>query len=178
MLFADDTQLYITGKNYRDVKVDVESCIAEIREWMHANLLVLNDSKTELIHFQSIFKDQQKIDSVRIGDSEIIPSHCVRNLGVYFDDKGLMKDNVKQICKAASFRLWRIDRIRHLLDQNLTERLVHAFITSRIDYCNSLLHGLNKCALKPIQTIQNSAARLVTRSSRSQHITPILHTLH
>ena len=83
MLFADDTQLYITRKNYRDVKVDVESCIAEIKEWTHANLLVLNDSKTELIHFQSIFKDQQKIDSVRIGDSEIIPSHCVRNLGVF-----------------------------------------------------------------------------------------------
>ena len=79
---------------------------------------------------------------------------------------------------AFSFGLWKIGRIRKLLDRDLTERLVHAFITSRFDYCNSLLYGLDKKSLLPLQTIQNSAARMITLTSKYEHITPILYDLH
>lgn len=56
--------------------------------------------------------------------------------------------------------------------------LIHAFISSRIDYCNSLFSSLNKSVLHRLQSIQNSAARLLTRSNRHTHITPILCSLH
>ena len=64
------------------------------------------------------------------------------------------------------------------MDKESTEKLVHAFITSKIDVNNSLLYGLPDFLLQRLQHVQNSAARLVTRSQKHDHITPILCELH
>ena len=74
--------------------------------------------------------------------------------------------------------LSNIGRVRKYLDQTNTERLVHAFITSRLDYCYSLLYGVPEKDLNKLQRLQNSAARLVTRTKPRDHITPVLRTLH
>ena len=59
-----------------------------------------------------------------------------------------------------------------------TETLIHAFITCRIDQCNSLLYGLPDSHIAKLQRIQNSAARLVTRTRFHDHITPVIQKLH
>ena len=56
--------------------------------------------------------------------------------------------------------------------------LVHAFISSRLDYCNSLLYGITDQLLQKLQSVQTAAARLVTEARRRDHITPVLHDLH
>ena len=58
------------------------------------------------------------------------------------------------------------------------ERLVHAFVTSHLDYCSCLFAGLPNSHLAPLQRIQNTAARLVTRTKKSEHITPVLQSLN
>ena len=85
---------------------------------------------------------------------------------------------VNNICPSASFTLYRIGQIRKFLDQKSTEMLVHAFITCRLNQCNSLLYGLPESQITKLQRIQNSAAKLVTLSRKYDHVTPILHELH
>ena len=68
--------------------------------------------------------------------------------------------------------------MRKLLDQPTTAKLTHAFVSSHLDYCNSALSGIPVSHLRPLQRIQNSAARLVTLSRKSEHVTPILKSLH
>lgn len=72
----------------------------------------------------------------------------------------------------------KIGKIRRYLDKNTTKTLVHAYVTSRLDSNNSLLYGLNDSDLSRIQRVQNTAARLISLTPRSQHITPILQSLH
>ena len=66
----------------------------------------------------------------------------------------------------------------NILDRTNTEKLVHAFVTSRLDYCNSLLYNIDDKHLYKLQLIQNSAARLVTRTPMYEHISPVRQALH
>ena len=56
--------------------------------------------------------------------------------------------------------------------------VLHAFVTSRIDYCNGLLYGLPDCEISKLQRVQNAAARLLTSSRKYDHIMLVLHDLH
>ena len=71
-----------------------------------------------------------------------------------------------------------IAKIRHILSQKDAEKLVHAFVTSRLDYCNSLLSGCPNKSLKTLQLVQNAAARVLTKTRKRDHISPILALLH
>lgn len=181
VVYADDTQIYISCNSSTSVSV-IESCVDQIRLWMSKNFLALNEAKTEIIRFSSRFKNSSQVsfDNVRIGDVNIPLSSVVKNLGVVFDDKATMSNQVANVCKSASYALWRLGKIRQYLDGKTTEKLVHAFVGSRLDYCNSLLVGIPSYQLHRLQVIMNSAARLVKRVNLRQqlHITPILQELH
>ena len=86
--------------------------------------------------------------------------------------------HVLNTCKMAFYHLRNIARIRNCLSQDDAETLVHAFISSKLDFCNALLYGLPKSVIDKLQYVQNCAARLVTRTRSSEHITPVLQRLH
>ncbi len=80
--------------------------------------------------------------------------------------------------KTAFYHLRNMSKVRPILSLPDSEKLVHAFISSRLDYCNALFPGLTKQALYKLQLIQNAAARVLTKTKRCEHITPILASLH
>ena len=71
-----------------------------------------------------------------------------------------------------------ISKIRHVLSQKGAEKLVHAFVTSRLDYCNALLSGSSSKSLKTLQLVQNAAARVPPKTKKRDHISPVLASLH
>ena len=68
--------------------------------------------------------------------------------------------------------------MRNLIDDETCKMLVHSLITSRMDYCNSLLYGLPKNSIARLQLLPNKTARIVTKSKKSNHISPVLQSLH
>ena len=121
----------------------MESCIADISQWMHSDKLKLNSDKTEclLIGTRQQLQKVSNISTLSFGDSQIAPSCEVRNLGTWFDSKMSMLSHINKTCSSAFYYLYNMRRIRKYLSRSVTESLVHAFITSRVDYCNSLLNG-------------------------------------
>ena len=116
----------------------MESCIDDIRNWMLNEKLKLNDDKTE---FLIIGTSQQlakvTISSLCVGNSAITPVSSARNLGSWFDAKLSMATHITRTCNSASYYLYNLRRIRKNLSKENTKTLDHAFISSRIDYCNS-----------------------------------------
>jgi len=180
VMYADDTQVYVIFEPHERASVirRIEACIKDIKAWAVANKLQINDEKTEIIHFSSRFVDSDAPTAVAIGDSLIKPALEARNLGVVMDHHLNLKSHVSNICRTGWGLLYKLGQIRKYLDASTTERLIHAFISSRIDSCNSLLAALPDREFQKLQKLQNAAARLVTRSRRSEHITPVLKELH
>ena len=111
-------------------------------------------------------------------DENIQPKPSARNLGVIIDQSLDLNDDVNKICFSCQYHLRNIAKIRKYLSEDTSQILVHAFISSKLDNCNSLLYGLPKHLLNRLRLIQNTAARIVTLSKRFDHITPILFKLH
>ena len=157
----------------------LKECINEIRAWMSHYKLKLNDDKTEFLVMSSSRKVSQFSDlELEIGDSSISTSQSARNLGVVMDNVMSMDKQVNAICKSAHHQLRSIGAMRKYLTVDVTRQLIHAFVTSRLDYCNSLLYGISDKSMKKLRRVQNTAARIVTLSRKYDHITPILKTLH
>ena len=87
---------------------------------------------------------------------------------------GYVSAHINHICETSCYALYRIGKLRTFLDNVCIEKLVHAFISSRLDYCNSILYGCPSCEIQKLQSVQNAAARLITHSKKYDHITPIL----
>ena len=89
-----------------------------------------------------------------------------------------MISHINNICSSSFYYLYNLRRIRKYLSRQSAISLIHAFITSKLDYCNSLLYGLPPIYNNKLQRVQNAAARLVTNTPRICHITAILKDLH
>ena len=102
----------------------------------------------------------------------------VRNLGVIMDKNLSFTNHINDMCKKATLAIRSIGRIRKYLPNDGIKRLVNALVMSRLDYSNSLLYGLPKYQIDKLQRLQNTAARLVAGTRRSDHIKPVLKDLH
>ena len=182
--YANDSQLYLSFCPNASVNQDValarmESCIDDIRNWMLNDKLKLNDAKTE---FLIIGTSQQlakvTISSLCVGNSAITPVSSARNLGSWFDAKLTMATNITRTCNSVSYYSYNLRRIRKYLSKENTKTLVHAFISSRIDYCNSLFYGAPENQINKLQRVQHMCARLICNESKYCYITPLLMELH
>ncbi|TKS71945.1 hypothetical protein D9C73_006018 [Collichthys lucidus] len=140
---------------------------------------MLNSDKTEvLVIGPKLLRNSLSRDLVTLDGITLASSSTVKNLGVVFDQDLSFNVHIKQISRTAFFHLRNIAKIRRTVSQADAEKLVHAFVTSRLDYCNSLLSGCSNKSLRTLQLIQNAAARVLTGTKIRDHISPILASLH
>ena len=183
--YADDSQLYLwfnpsCAFSQDEVIRSIETCISDVKQWVTLDKLMLNDDKTEFIVIASrhLLK-KAAVNNIRVGDCDVSKVSVVRNLGAWFDDHIIMAVHITKICTSAAFyHLYNIRRIRKYLSMDAAAALIHSFVTSRIDCCNSLLYSVPKCHIDKLQRVQNAAARIVVMQGKFCHITPVLHQLH
>ena len=155
----------------------LKDCLRDVKSWSSANNLKLNEAKTEMLHITSMFR-HETADPSDFSGFCVEKSEHVRDLGVTFDSNLSFTQHIRNKCRTASWGLTKIGRIRKFLNKSATEKLIHAFVSSHLDYCNSLMVGLPQSHIAPLQRIQNTAARLVKRTRKFERITPIIRSLH
>jgi len=105
-------------------------------------------------------------------------STTVSDLGVLVDSQLSMADHVASLCQSCFFQLHQLRLMRSSLTDDSAKTLVHTLVSSRLDYCNSVLYSVSGRLLRKLQTVQNATARVVTRSRKFNLITPVLNELH
>ena len=180
--YADDTQLYVhlSHRNASAAFDKLNRCLQDVKEWMSSSKLKLNPDKTEFILIGSK-KQRERLSAcfpIYFLGNPLHPTESVRNLGVWFDSDFSFSKHVQKVCNGCFCQLRDFRNIRQFLTQDAAVSVANAFVSSRLDYCNSLFRSLSKASLHRLQSIQNCAARIVTNSCRHTHITPVLRKLH
>ena len=118
------------------------------------------------------------VNTIRVGDCDVSKVSVVRILGAWLDHQLAMAVHFTKLCSAAFYHLHNIRRTRKYFSMDSAATLIHTFVSSRRDYCNSLLYGVPKRHIDNLQRVQSTAARLVVVLGKCCHIIPVLHQLH
>ena len=102
----------------------------------------------------------------------------VKNLGVIFDSDNSFDNHVAKVCRACYYHLRDLRRICKFLSNETAILLANAMVSSRLDYCNSLLYGVSKSNISKLQRVQNALCRIIFRLDKMSHVTPFLKKLH
>ena len=155
------------------------SCLSDVREWMCSNLHKLNQDKTELMIFAPKHRAKELTDfRISFGGNILHDTPYVKNLGAYFDRTLSMEKQCNAIARSCYFHIRTIGCIHPFISEDACKILVNALVTSRLDYGNALLYGKTKYLTDKLHRVHNTAARLITRKKKMDHITPVLIRLH
>ncbi|KAF7650460.1 hypothetical protein LDENG_00125940 [Lucifuga dentata] len=132
---------------------------------MTRKFLFLNVDKTEMLILGPKQKRLPLKDiSVNFDRIALKTENQVRNLGVVMAAELNLNSHIKPITKSAYHHLKNTARLRGLMSQQGLEKLVHAFIFSRLGYCNGIFTGMSKKPIRQLQLIQNTATRVLTKT--------------
>ena len=179
-IYADDSQKYafFNLQDYASTVKEMETLVSDIRQWYDENLLMCNVPKTEVLLISSMYKPLSCTIPISVGNCVITPSAHVKDLGVILDKHLSMETHVNNTVKNAFLKIREISYYRKYLTEESAKTLMHAYVTSRVDYCNGLLYGLSNNLLRKLQSVLNTAARVVTMTRKYDSITPVLKRLH
>ena len=158
-LYADDTQIYLEldSRNFNSSITELTNCLEAVQPWMENNKLKLNPDKTEFIV---------------IGDDEIRSS-----LKSSFPVSLLGNRHVASLCRISYYHLRELRRVRRYLNHETAVRVANALVSSRLDYCNSLLYNTKKAYVSRLQRAQNALCRTVCKLNKYCHTLPAQTTL-
>ena len=144
---------------------------------MTSNFLKLNSDKTEVLligTYQQLA--EYRINSISVAGIQVkLQQTPVRNLGVVFDANMIMVSHVSSVIKSVTYHTRNVSRIRKYLTVDSAKGLVNSVITSRLEYCNSLLAGISKGQWDRLECAQSilELPRSVTSSLQDLHWLPI-----
>ena len=144
-LYADDTQLYISFSSSDSTSAlnTLSTCLDAVYSWLTLNRLSVNPDKTEYLLFGTPQQRSKMTQtSLDFRGKLLSPSAHARNLGVEFDSNLTFEHHISNICRSSYFQIRQLRQIRSSLTQTTAIQLANALVSSKLDYCNSLLYQL------------------------------------
>ena len=194
-LFADDTAVLAKNFNLRELVTQVNTELQNIANWLRANRMAINVSKTKFILFHTrgkhIEEDDLKVvfNMNKLGKDEdpnlIFPLERIHSkhpkpglrsyklLGIHFDEFLNFEQHVGFLCTKLSKILYCLRRASNVLTEKSLGLLYVAFINSNLLYCSNIVACASKTNLKKLTIIQKKAIRIVTKSKYNDHTAPL-----
>ena len=166
-MYADDTHLTFGSNCVDTINEVLNRDLAKVNEWLIANKLTLNASKTEfmLIGSRQRLCTFDKSPSLSIDDKSIKHVSSTKSLGVHIDENLSWNVHIETIAKKIASGLGALKRCRRFVPQSTLHSVFNALIQPHFDYCSVVWGHCNKTLFDKLQKLQNRAARILTFSS-------------
>jgi hypothetical protein len=178
--YADDSTLFIELDSAVVPPPQLIHCIEDLSLWCLHNSMQINPDKTEamLIGPKAKLQHLDQTQPVSLAGTNISLSRSIKILGVTLDPQLSFDAHVSSICQSCNFHLRALRHIRPLLSLDLAKQLACSIVSSRLDYCNSLLSNTSQHNISRLQTVQNNLARIVCNVPPKTSAGPLLKQLH
>jgi len=160
-LFADDTNIFFESPNLADLQNTVNVELKKLSEWLKANKLSLNISKTNFVIFSSINKPLTPV-TILIDKKAIAQEEYVKYLGVLIDSKLTFKFHVKSLCKKVSRTIGVMYKLRPLVTQDILIKVYFALVYPFLLYAIHVWGNTFTNTLSSIFKLQKKIVRMIT----------------
>ena len=180
-MYVDDNKLSLTFpvQQCESAIAKMNNDLCRILDWCLDNRLLLNASKTKLMVFGSRHMIS-KVPDFRLSllGKEIIPVQSAKDLGVTFDPSLSFDCHIVKTVSSCMSSLAQINHVKHVLDKSLLTLIIRSIVFSKLYYCSSVWANITASNISKLHAVQNFAARIIMKSRKFDHITPLLNELH
>ena len=167
--YADDNTISTcidpnVQNNEQQVVGKIQNSVETTKHWMCLNRLKMNDQKTNFMYGNKAQLAKCSTKHIKIGEETIVGSDKINLLGIDIDKNLTFKEHIKKKCKIAMYNLYNIRSLRQHLNNKTTQTLIYGLVTSHLDYINAIYSTLPASTTKPLNRIQNLAAKPVLNS--------------
>ena len=178
---ADDTHLTYAGSNLENVQFCLNEDLANVFNWLQANKLALNMTKTEfkLIVSRKRLNTLTASPTIRMNNTQVSQVTATKSLGVIIDDKLDWHSHIEKLIKkiASGIGALGLKRIRHLIPESTLHLIYQALVKPHFDYCGIVWGNCGKTLRDKLQKLQNREARVLAFSNYDADATGLLEFL-
>ena len=177
LLFADDTNLFNSGKDCNIIQNEIETDLLHISEWLKINKLSLNIKKTQFMIFTNKNSSKPNID-LKIDGHKIEQTLKTKFLGVIIDSQLTWKYHINYICGKIARGIGIIIKARKLLNRETLITLYYSFIYPYLQYCNHVWGSTCITFLKKLHVLQKRIVRVIAGAKPREHSEPLFKNLN
>ena len=173
LIFADDTNLFVQGKNIRETSEIMNSEMAKILLWLNSNRLLLNIDKTHYMIFHSVMKRISTENSVKIGDKEIERVSNTKFIGVNLDEKLTWEKHILMVKSKVAKGLGILCKARKVFPTSILKTLYYSIVYPHLTYCVEVWGNASKTHIDSLFMMQKKVLRVITSAGFRAHTDPI-----
>ena len=181
-MYVDDLQVYHSFKtsDINEATNTISNQCNKIQKWYCANDLLINTSKTQMIVIgqpKRVYKVKGSL-KIEIDGSTLTPQTEIKNLGLIFDEQlNFSSSREQSVANKCAKLLYRTQRVRSLLTDNTTKKLIQSAVIQRLLYCAPILSSASKASIHQLQSVQTYAAKLYDKDYFTHDTRPIFKKL-
>jgi hypothetical protein len=173
VLFADDTSLFLKGKDFETLTSEFNVNLARLFLWLNTNKLSLNLDKTYSMLFSLSPTTRSLPLSLSINNIPIQRVHHIRFLGVIIDDKLTFSQHISHISNKISKSIGILNKVKRVLNQESLLMLYNSLIHSYLHYCHLIWGQASRTSLNSLVLLQKKALRIISLSPFYAHTAPL-----
>ena len=173
VLYADDTNALCSNSCLKTLADIIQKEMNKILEWLNANKLSINPSKTKFIIFKSKNKSLNQEITLKINNNIIKQASYVKFLGVLIDHDFSWKNHISSVQKNIIKFAGLIAKLRHFTNKNGLKLVYYALVYPYLTYGNLVLLNTYPTRLQKLLNVQKKIVRLISFKSFMEHSKPL-----